>query len=192
MVLATADLPPEAYTASGSYGSFSTPPAIVLVVDPEERDIAQAYALYQGSGGEVASFLTISPSGAKTQIHSEPRNKIALAIEEISNAFGLTKEELAQICHVETRKTLYNWINGDTTPRKQAMSRIFDLLITARAWVHAGLTIDQTELQQPVLENHSILDLLSQPEIDKEQILFAGSRINLLRSAQEELSDPFA
>ncbi len=189
MVLATADLPFEAYTPSGSYAPFSTPPAFVLVL---ERGPTQTFALYQGSGGGVASFLTMSPSGAKTQISPEPKNKLALAIEEISSAFALTKEALAQVCLVETRKTLYNWINGETTPRKPAMNRIFDLLITARAWTQAGLTINQAELEQPVLENQSVLDLLRQPEIDKERILFAGSRLDLARNDQRILTDPFA
>jgi hypothetical protein len=192
MVLAATDLPPEAYTASGSYAPFSNPPAIILVLNPEERDLTQTYALYQGSGGGITSFLSISPSGAKTQISPEPKNKLAMAINEICSAFGLTKEALAQVCQVETRKTLYNWINGETTPRKQTMSRIFNLLITARAWTQAGLTIDQAELEQPVLDNRSVLDLLSQPEIDKERILFAGSRLDLARKDQSILIDPFA
>jgi hypothetical protein len=192
MVLVATDLPPEAYTASGSYALFSNPPAIILALNPEGRDLTQTYALYQGSGGGITSFLSISPSGAKTQISPEPRNKLAMAINEISSAFGLTKEALAQVCQVETRKTLYNWINGETTPRKQTMSRIFDLLITARAWTQAGLTIGQAELEQPVLDNQSVLDLLSQPEIDKERILFAGSRLDLARNDQNILIDPFA
>jgi transcriptional regulator with XRE-family HTH domain len=192
MVLVATDLPPEAYTASGSYALFSNPPSIILVLNPEERYLTQTYALYQGSGGGITSFLSISPSGAKTQISPEPRNKLAMAINEISSAFGLTKEALAQVCQVETRKTLYNWINGETTPRKQTMSRIFDLLITARAWTQAGLTIGQAELEQPVLDNQSVLDLLSQPEIDKERILFAGSRLDLARNDQNILIDPFA
>lgn len=72
------------------------------------------------------------------------------------------------------------------------MSRIFDLLVIARAWISSGFTTDREQLHEPVLGNQSVFDLLSQSEIDKERILFAGSRLNMLSPAKDELSDPFA
>ena len=191
MGLIAADLPIDAYYTSGSFNHYANPPAIHLVL-PEGEVLKQRFALYQGSGGEVASLLLTTPSGASTQVHSEPQNKLASAVNEICMAFGLTKEELAQVCKVQSRKTLYNWINGETKPRKSAMSRIFDLLVTARAWRSSGFAADKEKLHEPVLGDQSVLDLLNQPEIDKERILFAGSRLNLLSPAIKELSDPFA
>ncbi|WP_419582594.1 helix-turn-helix domain-containing protein [Thiolapillus sp.] len=185
------DFPPDAYCASGTFNRYANPPAIHLML-PEGEGPKQLFSLYQGSGGVVASLLSITPSGANTQVHTAPQNKLATVVNEISLAFGLTKEELAQVCNVQSRKTLYNWINGEAKPRKSAMSRIFDLLVIARAWISSGFTTDREQLHEPVLGNQSVFDLLSQSEIDKERILFAGSRLNMLSPAKDELSDPFA
>lgn len=122
----------------------------------------------------------------------QAQNKSATAVNEISLAFGLTKEESAQICNVQSRKTLYNWIHGEAKPRKSEMSRIFDLLVIALAWTSYGFTADRERIHEPVLGNQSVFDLLNKPEIDKELILFAGSRLNMLSPAKDELSDPFA
>ncbi len=191
MGLIATDLPTDAYYASGAFNRYANPPAIHLIL-PEGEGLKQTFSLYQGSGGEVASLLSITPSGANTQVHKAPQNKLATAVNEICLAFGLTKEELAQVCKVQSRKTLYNWINGEAKPRKSAMSRVFDLLVTARAWLSSGFIADREQLHEPVLGNQSVFDLLSQPEIDKERILFAGSRLNMLSSAKDDLSDPFA
>ena len=181
----------DAYTASGSSTPYVNPPAIHRVLT-EGDVLRQRFALYQGSGGEVASLLITTPSGASTQIHAEPQNKLASAVNEISTTFGLTKEELARVCGVQSRKTLYNWINGEAKPRKSAMSRVYDLLMTARAWRSSGFTADKGQLHEPVLDGQSVFTLLSQPIIDKQRILFAGSRLNLISPAASELSDPFA
>lgn len=191
MGLIATDLPTDAHYASGAFNNYINPPAIHLVL-PEGEGLKQAFSLYQGSGGVVTSLLSITPSGANTQVHVAPQNKLATAVNEISLAFGLTKEELAQVCNVQSRKTLYNWINGEAKPRKSAMSRIFDLLVIARAWNGSGFTADREQLHEPVIGNQSVFDLLSQSEIDKERILFAGSRLNMLSPAKDELSDPFA
>lgn len=190
LIVAT-DLPIDACYASGSFNRHAPPPAIHLVL-PEEDMLRQNFALYRGSGGEFASRLFSTPSGASTKVHTESQNKLASAVNEICLAFGLTKEELAQICKVQSRKTLYNWINGEARPRKSAMSRVFNLLVTARAWRSSGFAAYKEQLHEPVLDNQSVFDLLSQPEIDRERILFAGSRLNLLAPAKKELSDPFA
>lgn len=191
MGLIATDLPTDVHYASGAFNNYVNPPAIHLVL-PEGEGLKQAFSLYQGSGGVVTSLLSITPSGANTQVHAVPQNKLATAVNEISLAFGLTKEELAQVCNVQSRKTLYNWINGEAKPRKSAMSRIFDLLVIARAWNGSGFTTDREQLHEPVLGDQSVFDLLSQSEIDKERILFAGSRLNMISPVKDELSDPFA
>ncbi len=191
MGLIATDLPTDVHYASGAFNHYMNPPDIHLVL-PEGEGLKQAFSLYQGSGGVVTSLLSITPSGANTQVHAAPQNKLATVVNEISLAFGLTKEELAQVCNVQSRKTLYNWINGEAKPRKSAMSRIFDLLVIARAWNSSGFTADREQLHEPVLGNQSVFDLLSQSEIDKERILFAGSRLNMLSPVKDELSDPFA
>ena len=190
MGLMAADLDIDTYSASGVSNRFSSRPAIHLMLSKEENE--QRFALYQGSGGVASSLLSGTPSGANTHVSRAAPNKLAASVSEIRAAFGLTKKELATVCKVQSRKTLYNWINGETTPRKSAMSRIFDLLITARALTNSGISIDQEQLHRPVVDEQSVFDLLNKLEINKDLILFAGSRLNTFSPAKDELLDPFA
>ena len=160
----------------------------------ERSEPKQVYVLYQASGGAVAVALSFSnvPSGANIKIEAKPQNKLAMAVNEICSAFGLTKEELAQVCMIHSRKTLYNWINGETVPRTSTMNRIYDLLLAARDWVGSGLSINREQLHTPVLNDQCVFDLLNAQQIDRERILFAGSRVNMLSTMNSNLSNPFA
>lgn len=180
----------DIYYASGASNNSLNPPAIHLILSKEE--LGRNFSLYQGSGGVASSLLRTTPSGASTKVATPAPNKLAASVNEICTAFGLTKEELAQVCKVQSRKTLYNWINGEATPRKSAMNRIFDLLMTARAWTSSGFIADQEQLYRPIIDGQSVFGLLSKPEIDKGLILFAGSRLNALTPVKGKLSDPFA
>ena len=198
LALATTELPVDMHSASGSSNRYASFPSIHLG-HAEVDMLKRTFSLYQGSGGKLASLpgtapneAATTPSGANTQVHAAPANTLAIAVKEICLAFGLTKDELAQACKIQSRKTLYNWINGEAKPRKSAMSRVFDLLIIARAWHSSGFVTDREQLDKPVLGDQSVFDLLRQPEIDKECILFAGSRLNLMSPVKNDLSDPFA
>ena len=190
MGLIASDFPLDAYIGSGAFNRVVNPSAIHLILTKEELE--QKYSLYQGSGGTVTCMFSTSVTGAKTQIKQEPQNKLAAAVNDICTAFGLTKEELAQVCHVQSRKTLYNWINGEANPRKSAMRRIFDLLTAAQAWRHAGFSSDKVQLRQAVLDGQNLFDILNQEKIDKELILFVGSRLNIMSPTRGVISDPFA
>jgi len=178
------DLPLD-YSGSNSM----SPPAIYQVYTEEE--VQHAYSLYQGSGGNITSMFSISLSGTKTQIIQEPLNKLASTVNVICDAFGLTKDELTKICHIQSRKTLYNWIDGKTNPRKSAMSRVFDLLTIAQAWQHAGFSGDRALLCETVLDGQNLFDILNQEKIDKELVLFIGSRLNTM-AVSNAITDPFA
>lgn len=190
MGLSAIDLSFDVYIGSGAFNRQANQSAIHLTLTKEELE--QKYSLYQGSGGTITGMFSTSVTGAKTLIIQEPQNKLAAAVNEISTVFGLTKEELAQVCHVQSRKTLYNWINGEASPRKSAMRRVFDLLTAAQAWRHAGFSSDKVQLRQSVLDGQNLFDLLNQEKIDKELILFVGSRLNILSPSKGVISDPFA
>jgi transcriptional regulator with XRE-family HTH domain len=190
MGLIAADLPLNAYIGSGALNRVASPPAIHLTLTKEE--IEQTYLLYKGTGGTITSMFSTSVTGAKTQVKQELQNKLAAAVNDICTVFGLTKEELAQVCHVQSRKTLYNWIDGKANPRKSAMRRIFDLLTAAQAWRHAGFSSDKVQLRQAVLDGQNLFDILNQEKIDKGLILFVGSRLNIMSPAKGAISDPFA
>jgi hypothetical protein len=187
MVLA-ADIPVD-LSHSGSLNRLINPPAIHLVL-PRNEMLSRAF-LYQGSGGVVTSLIGANLSGASTSIQVASQHRLTEVVNDICTGFGITKEELAQICNIQSRKTLYNWMNG-AKPRKAAMDKIYDLLVTVRAWTSSGFSVDHEQLFRPVVGGKSVFDLLSQPDIDKDLILFAGSRLSLLTPAKDTLLDPFA
>lgn len=191
MVLVAMDISPEFYNGSGSPVNYR--PGTEYRFEHQSSPLAELdFMLYQGSGGTYTSSLDTSPSGSRTVIDFGSKHALSSVIEEISSAFGLNKTDLASVCKVQSRKTLYNWINGEAEPQKETLHRIFDLLVIARAWKHSGLPTDRNSIFSPTTKGQSIFDLLRAEALDKSLILFAGSRANLLSSGNGPLQDPFA
>lgn len=142
--------------------------------------------------GITTSILSPPPTATNIQIQPATQSKFTIIVEEICHTFDLTKEEFTKICKIKSRKTLYNWINGEASPRKSAMNRIFDLLIVIREWEQADLKCNKEQLHYPILGQQSIYKMLQQDKIDKERILFAGTRLNLLYSTKNIIIDPFS
>ena len=182
----------DPYIIGSGSRHLTHPPAIHLVLTQEEQ--ARTYRLYQGSGGQFNGISIYAPSGTNNfyiQKQEQPINKLETTLSKISSTFNLTKNELASVCH-QTRKTLYNWLNGNVIPRKSTMSRIFDLNIIVQAWEQSGFSTDKISLHRPIIDEQSLYDLLKQDTLDKELILFAGSRLNLTTLTQKKIPDPFA
>ncbi len=183
------------------YHKFNNIPEIHQTLSQE--DMEQLYGLYQGSGGSISGIYNTVFSGSNnipSTLESEYENsgilinkdnQFANKINDICATFSLTKTELSQVCKIQSRKTLYNWIDGTSKPRKSTMSRIFDLSIIAQAWKQSGFTNKSELLNTPILDGLSVLDLLTEEKIDKERILFTGSRLNL-SSTQKKFEDPFS
>lgn len=191
MGLISADFSGDFHLASSGSNRFFSPPAIHLTLSQEEL-LERSFSLYQGSGGTVATLLSTTPSGAYTKVYVAPKNKLATIVNDICDSFGLTKDELARACGIQSRKTLYNWINGEATPRKSAMNRLYELQLLSRAWLTSGFSIDRSQLFEPVVDGKSVFDLLSEPNVDRDTALFAGSRLNLMSPVKGDLPDPFA
>jgi hypothetical protein len=180
------------YLASGTINRITSPHAIHLVLTKDELEGKNG--LYQASGGSTSGLYSNTLSGANnvpaklnTQI-----NNFTKTVNIISSAFGLTKKELASACELKSRKTLYNWIDGKSQPRKKAVKRIFDLFLIAQEWKQSGFSNDAKLLHQPIIDGKSVLDFLTNENLNKELILFAGSRLFLTTQEQKTLEDPFA
>jgi len=115
----------------------------------------------------------------KNNTAEKPVNRIFEIIEVVRDTFGLPMEAMAGVCRVESKKTLYNWRDG-VKPHKRTMHRLFDLNLIASAWRSAALPANETLTRMPVLQGESVLELLCKDELDKEKILFAGSRLAIL------------
>lgn len=192
MGLIAADLHNNNYIASGSVGSGSVPVAIYYELS--EVELERTSVNYIASGGFASHFFTTDLSGSNNTFGDTKisENNISRIVKEIRSVFGLTKKEFASVCQIKSRKTLYNWIDGVSVPRKKTMGRMFDLRIISEAWVQSALSIDKESLHQPVLDGVSIYELLMKDILDKELILFAGSRLNMPSMSNNKLKDPFA
>jgi hypothetical protein len=102
---------------------------------------------------------------------------IHVIINTLQNVFHLNVNEVESVCRIQNRDTLVN--TGKMSARTS--SRLFDFWILLLDWQHAGLEISRCELHKPVISGLSIIDLLNQDNINKETILFAGSRLCLIR-----------
>jgi transcriptional regulator with XRE-family HTH domain len=190
MGLVAADVQIDHNLASGAYGYSITSTAIHLHLSEEE--FAEKYRLYRGTGGSFALVTDMPITGTKVHIEDQAEGNLATAVNQICSSFGLTKDELAKACHIQTRKTLYNWINGDASPRKSALRRIFDLHSAANTWKNNGFPSCKEDLYSPQANGKSLFDALCEANIDLELILFMGSRINTMSSPPRKISDPFA
>lgn len=179
-----ADIP---YAFSGG-----VPQGIYLVIPPSEKKEVKQSTTYIASGGQLTSFFSTAISGESPLPKLESLgNKLTNIIDKVSACFNLTKEELASVCQVQSRKTLYNWIDG-RQPRALTMERLFDLLMIAEAWKQSNFPNDYESLHTVSVQDISVIDMLKSDTLDKEKILFSGSRLALINSAPTLLKDPFA
>lgn len=182
-----ADQVPMIVDGSGSeFLRLLNPPAIHHTLSKGEQELR--YGFYRGSGGQLKRISNVSYSGA---FYYQENRRLSSVLNDICDSFELTKDDLALVCKVQSRKTLYNWIDDKSKPRKQAFNRVFELSLIAKAWKQSGLSISREELDTPVIEGKSIFSLLQEDKLDKERILFAGSRLNFSKPGNH-IPDPFA
>lgn len=190
MGLVAAEIQIDHNQASGAYSYNNTPTAIHLFLSEDE--LVGKYQLYRGTGGTFALATNTAMTGVQIQIEGRSEGNLADTVHHICSSFGLTKDELARACHIQTRKTLYNWIKGEVSPRKSALRRIFDLHSAANAWKNSGFLSSREDLHSPQVEGKSLFDALCEAKIDLELVLFIGSRINTMTTTSKTISDPFA
>lgn len=184
---------PYDLNASGGEASVTGPIIHQKLLTGDE--LMARYRVYQGSGGKLAWSVGENYSRAfrisiKKTVNSESTfDKI---VEKISVTFNLTKNELADVCQVRTRKTLYNWIDGSSKPHKSTMKRIYELFDIAQAWRQSSYPNTAESIHSPVVDGRSVFDLLQEDKLDKERVLFAGTRLALANETQPKLEDPFA
>lgn len=180
------------YTASGSAQYAQNPTAIHRGLTNVE--LTNPLGLYYATGGNLSTPYTTSSSGSNViTLFAQTTENTSLknTLDYISNTFCLTKEDLAQVCRVQARKTLYNWMDGESSPRRSALERIYELYTIAEVWRTSGIELKKQDFHTPAIDDKTIVDLLSEDEIDRDLILFAGSRIQLSSSNAPVIEDPF-
>lgn len=189
----TADAINEAVYFSGASLLATNPSALHRFMSTAELSDLQS-VFYRGSGGSASSLIGVTPSGTLMHVAAaiDHQNGISRAIANLAATFQLTKEELAHVLGVQSRKTLYNWINGSATPRKSTQDRLYELVSVASAWEHLGISVGRAQLHESIVDGESVIGLLEKPVVERDLILFAGSRLSMTSTHAPRLSDPFA
>lgn len=169
-----------------------SPPAITRYWHPEEALMREVLWMLDGSGSVGAIFDLGSGASTflqRTNLIPKTEGSLKVALGEIGNTFALTKEQLAD-CLLVTRKTIYNWLDGTSSPQQTNFSRLYEFKLLCKDWRYKNLAVDKLQLTEPVIDNKSLLDLLKEEKLDLERILFAGSRLGIDHIAKP-LLDPF-
>jgi DNA-binding transcriptional regulator YiaG len=185
----------ENYTATlASTYDMLSPPAVIRVLTPEEFSKQNIYWMITGSGS-LGVLMDIG-SGADTIVqrsmpaaHPKTEHSLSTTLDEIADTFALTKDQLAD-CLLVSRKTIYNWIDGTASPQHANLNRLYELKLLCKDWQYRKLFINKPQLSEPVVNSKSVMELLKAEKLDRDQILFAGSRLGLENIGQR-LSDPF-
>lgn len=159
--------------------------------------------LLDSSGGSLRRFFS-DASGSRGELRQLPglnvgdqadnggaESALVQRLDTIADTFALNRRQLARACAV-TRATLYAWLAG-AEPRREALQRIAALHRAALDWRRAGFPRPAAALQLPLLQQRSLLDLLSAVSLDLDAIHFLGMRLSLreAEASTGQLDDPF-
>ena len=179
-------------TGTGAF-SHSNPPIVRTGISVKLED------LFSASSG--ANWWSLDASGSlcrevKVSKQISPENDIGITVssivQSVKDTFGFTQEDLASVC-CSSRKSVNNWLNGEK-PNKTKIKRLMDLFLLRNEWISSGLSTERNLLELAILDGASVMELLSMKQLDKDKVLFAGSRLsmNSSQSSVAELEDPFA
>lgn len=157
---------------------------------PLRPSTSEHFIAAEGSGGSLVPQAVFDTTGSPVILHIVKPDPLRVVLMQIETVFGLTRDELAKVCGT-VRKTVYNWLDGKSEPRKTSLQRLFELNVIARDWSEAGYASGRTDIRQPLVSDRSILDMLCEEPLDRELIMFAGSRLSI-KEPSIVLSNPFA
>lgn len=176
--------------ASGASYSNQSSSVISKYLSQDELPMSPLFSLR--SGGEAGFPFFTPATGSNVYVEQSSKTNLTTVVDEICSSFDLSKDELARVCKVKSRRTLYNWISGKVAPRKKAMSRLFDLLMLSKRVQSSGLKLGKELIHQKVIDGASVFDMLSDEFINEDLIIFSLSRLSLNHQSVKTLDDPFA
>ena len=173
-------------------------PGFVLALD-SGQSLGWDELAYDSSGGDQTIFfsdasgeqreliflraIASGDTGTKKPLLEDAAN----ALEEIRRTFGLNQSELAGACGL-TRKALYDWQKG-AMPRRKSAERLRQLYRAAMDWRRSGYPVpNRNQLHMSVIKDFSLLELLEAAPLDLGAIHFAGARMAMRESFEQEIS----
>ncbi len=159
--------------------------------------IEQSYnETFHGSGApiNIGEFYTPA-SGHLDRVlikFVKPPGIVEKIQDEILRSFSLNMSDLAALCYV-SRKTSYNWRANEKSinRRKKGMDRLFEISKAAHSWRGAGYPKPGDFLREPVINGHSLFELLAAKAIDLDAIQFLGARLAMRQGDTSDVINPF-
>ena len=132
--------------------------------------------------------VSLNAKTIQTVTESESRpSTLVNKINELRSIYSLIDEELASILGT-SRKTLHNWVNGNTKPNKNKLNRLLHQHKLAEKWVNNGYP---TATNLDPVDKQKLLSMLEETGINEDEFLYFGSGI-MLSSPAQEIDNPFA
>jgi transcriptional regulator with XRE-family HTH domain len=88
-------------------------------------------------------------------------------MKEVKAGFGRTLSRLPAVFGV-SRQTLYNWLNGEKTPRTRHRNRLAQLAAASRVFIEASFKPTALSLDRTVAQGKSFVELIGQGADGKE------------------------
>jgi hypothetical protein len=160
-----------------------------LLLDSSGGTVRRFFSDASGSRGELRQLPGLRMGGESDNGGAE--SPLVQRLDTIADTFALNRQQLADACRV-TRKALYDWLGG-AEPRRDALQRIAALHRSALDWRRAGFPRPEAALKLPLLQQRSLLALLSATPLDPDAIHFLGMRLALqaAEASTGELDNPF-
>ncbi|WP_367104824.1 hypothetical protein [uncultured Psychrobacter sp.] len=134
-----------------------------------------AYAFKKSTSYDNSRYIIDKMSQASGSSINVKYNTRQSQLSTIKEYFDLSDEELANLVGV-SRKTLYNWEKQGIS-KERDRQRVFELSVIAEDWSYNKLPTDKEKLSTPIIGSTSVMQMLTDKELDREKIIFAGRRL---------------
>lgn len=164
---------------SGSTGS----PSVAWIKQPQK--LVGYVELNTGTGGQPYFSPLVGSGNYLVVYYAGPFWKAdtpvlaptpAEMVTEIQSRLSLTVTDLSLVMRVR-RPTIYSWVRGETSPRKQALKRLSVVHRIAKDWKKLESTALGRRLRQVFEDGESVLSILRRKDASPEEM---SPRLRLL------------
>ena len=112
-------------------------------------------------------------------------------LAKIRATFNLKPVELARACKAPSYEVLMDWAAAGAIPLEEVSHRVFILWVLVEDWTERGFVFDREEMCKPLVDEQSVLDMLTEENLNREKIMFAGSRQTVMLSPLRRIEPLF-
>lgn len=154
-------------------------------------DYAWEFIATNASGGVLVKGRNICKFDVQKVATPKPTEvDFSSRLNQVKSTFDLTNEQLAEVVG-SARKTVHNWMTGLNRPNRSKAKRILELNNIASKWTSRGFSSDRDTLFLKGQSGSSLLELLSEKELDQDMVIFHGASLHIAHLGEDDLEDPF-